>query len=456
MNIATTETTMGWRTPVVPYEERSTRHFLAGRPVLDEWTRWSYASLAEEQWWAHLMQRAGAAWQQIEMLSVVDGVRAAARISVAADQLAERTLWALERGLVLQPIGRTDASTSSCTKAPEPGKAWNYHAILTRPEHVRDVHRLTRDDAALGELLGYPACCRQAFMDTWAKGQVDGNYDQFMGAGTADGPTEANLLWRLLGVRAVPHLPCSFTCSETASFGQRLRAVARAHGFHEEALLTDEVLQWPVKWSAVNGIAEIVGPCVKISTRTDWHPELRMFSRAGVYVKPDAALWKNNGFKTADGMLRVHDRLLAALKEHVPSEARVLDLGCGNGLLLRRLKRLRPDVRIAGVDSNDERLAGARTALVGTWTCAPIQQLSWEGTADVALVSVAHLLDMDNADCAKVVEKLPKRVVPYAYGDCVQKHGPLTTMCAKAGLPVPAILDATSDVQLGLIQETKA
>ena len=55
----------------------------------------------------------------------------------------------------------------------------------------------------------------------------------------------------------------------------------------------------------------------------------------------------------------VHDRLVfgrrirrlaAALVERLPADARVLDVGCGSGDLAALVMRLRPDVRIEGID----------------------------------------------------------------------------------------------------------
>lgn len=43
-------------------------------------------------------------------------------------------------------------------------------------------------------------------------------------------------------------------------------------------------------------------------------------------------------------------RLAAAIAERLPHDARVLDVGCGSGDLAALLMRLRPDVRIEGID----------------------------------------------------------------------------------------------------------
>lgn len=43
-------------------------------------------------------------------------------------------------------------------------------------------------------------------------------------------------------------------------------------------------------------------------------------------------------------------RLAAAIAERIPQNARVLDVGCGSGDLAALIMRMRPDVRIEGID----------------------------------------------------------------------------------------------------------
>lgn len=465
------------RSAVVSYQERGTRFFAAGRPVLEEWTRQSFSSLVEEDWWDAMIKRASAAWQEIERWSVVDGVRPAARINVTAEELPERTLWAAKHGLILQPMGRFESGNHAISvKASSSSKAWSYMALLTTPDRLVQSLQAHWNDEEMGKLLGYPECCRQRFIETWGSGQVDSTYDQYAstiysyehfddfskdGAGprtvitnTANGPVEANLLWRWQGIRWVPHLPCSFTCEPSIRLGNDMRDVALRHGFIEEAAVIDEILRWPVKWSAIFGIAEIVGPCVKISTRTDWHHKMLLFEREGVYNKPTKALWTKNGFTSAKAMLTLHDPLLAELRQddRVPANASVLDLGCGNGLLMQRLKRLRPDVKIGGVDADME-----SPPLQGRWLRGRIQDGLWPA-ADVLLVSVAHLLDMPEEDRLMTLQHLASAstLVTYGYEDCLRKFGPITTMCQKAGLPVPTVLPASNDkTQVGLIRRAQ-
>ena len=135
------------------------------------------------------------------------------------------------------------------------------------------------------------------------------------------------------------------------------------HGYREEMLTIREVLNWPVEWSRLFGIAEIVTPGLKISTRTDWTPQKDAFTKPGMYREPKKTWWTQNGFSSADGMRDAHRDMIDALVTQLPPQARIVDLGCGNGMLLRRLTIHRPDIRIAGVDTNADAIRSAQETM---------------------------------------------------------------------------------------------
>ena len=72
-----------------------------------------------------------------------------------------------------------------------------------------------------------------------------------------------------MSIRAVPHLPCTFNCQQSAVIGLEFIRIGRASGYVQEMDWLTEVLNWPVEWSALHAIAEIRTPVLKVSTRTD-------------------------------------------------------------------------------------------------------------------------------------------------------------------------------------------
>jgi len=136
----------------------------------------------------------------------------------------------------------------------------------------------------VGELLGYPECCIDFYLENWINRQfVDTTWPMSVDKMQItddvrtihikeDTPPECNILWRWQGVRLVSHLPCSFNCSHTQDMGMKMAELGRQLGYGEEVDWIYELLSWPVEWSALHGIAEIKTPINKISSRTDMTP----------------------------------------------------------------------------------------------------------------------------------------------------------------------------------------
>jgi len=136
------------------------------------------------------------------------------------------------------------------------------------------------DTSAIGEYLGYPACCRRFFQETWNEQRyIDTTWP--MGVNTVTAQTvngthiqikcasTNNMLLRWMGVRPVFHLPCSFDCADTSKIASELHELAKSADLAEQMNSMHEILDWPVRWSALHGIAEIETPVFRLSTKTD-------------------------------------------------------------------------------------------------------------------------------------------------------------------------------------------
>jgi hypothetical protein len=294
-----------------------------------DWTRIIWASRVAREAWEPRVQAIQRAWVRVEVASVERLVRAAALVygkpetNLSMREVAP-TRWAVARSLDLDVF---------C------------HAYETG------------DDNTVGRLLGYPECCRAFFSRTWGGANVDTTWEMLAPGLRADGPVESNILGRWLGVRLVPHLPCSFNCTATVAFAERLAPSWPA----QELAWAKEILNWPCEWNARHGIAEVRFPVLKLSTRTTVYPEKRTIQRHGPgwpaeaarglqfpYQKPVSPLPlvrpvlqaairpEDNGFLTRSGMDSAHEMILAALHD-APPRGTVLDLGAGDGRLMRRI-----------------------------------------------------------------------------------------------------------------------
>jgi SAM-dependent methyltransferase len=376
--------------------------------VIPDFTRIAWTSDRARAAWEPRLKRISHAWAQIEWLSVARGVRRCcvsrmpdARFQASTAQWAAHSVSAL--GLGREAAGWCTYSSSATT--PVSGRpsvlcvGLARYADLAPLQEAWDGH----DDERLGELLGYPDCCRGFFRRVWVEGaHVDTTWHMAVNSDGATrsnsridvaGPGLANILCRWIGVRAVPHLPCSFNCDATVRLAESLLDVGVTAGFAEEMAWVREILSWPVEWSALHGIAEIRTPILKVSARTDATSMKYEVRRSGlaypdegasglrfpyrtsaapvlasrpITLRPSAPSWQyiDNGFASQSGMDRAHAPLVALAAGTLGSGGAVLDLGCGNAILLKKIyERVGKRAIPFGIDLRHEHVAHARNVL---------------------------------------------------------------------------------------------
>ncbi len=467
--------------------------------TLPDFTRLAWVNDGAERVWRPRIERIATAWAETEWRAVLAGVRSCA-VTMASPQefLTMGASWA-EEGLNALPVEMAGVSGQpySATGVPaEAGQPFVFRFVVGRPADVAAFKAAwdAGDQEAIGDHLGYPACCREFFRRVWVDdGMVDTTWP--MAAATAgaapgattveaNGPPEANILWRWMGVRAVPHLPCRLDCAATADLGRRLIEVGRQTGFAEEMDWLTEILSWSVEWSALHGIAQVKTPVLKVSTRTDATTRRYVVRRRGSVHPPEGVRglafpfevpvrlrlsesrgfrrglenavrqhprpsWyaSDNGFASVRAMHDAHrpvvDAGVAALGQ---GGGNVLDLGCGNGALLEGLAAAAPGVVPFGVDVDPKRIEHARELHFGhadnfvSGDMFENDQLWVEGRRfALALLMPGRLLETDERSAATLRERLGQccdRVVVYAYGDWLSQAGDLANLANQAGLTV--------------------
>lgn len=419
---------------------------------LPEFTRYAWVSDRAREVWGPRITRIQAAWSEIEWRSVAAGVRSCAHRIVEPAAIEALAARMAEAGLAVARFGEVGLTASPYTSASAP-------AVPGQPVAVRIAIGTPQanaafcaaweanDQARIGESLGYPACCQRFFQRVWVEDRcMDTTWAMAAPAGGAtqpgsqaelrtrsvEGPKEANILLRWLGVRAVPHLPCSFDCADTTDLARKLITVGRDAGFGEEMDWLLEMLSWPIEWSALHGIAEIRTPVIKISAATDATAEryevrragesypiegarglqfpyraperLRVLSSAGfrrglenpiaappapapapvqvlasaLASAPEAvrapapapidlrAAWfaERRDLFAQNGYKAVPRATYEAFLEVVDRPGAILELGCGNGLLLRFLRDHSPHaLDPSGIDLNAEAIRIAQTMI---------------------------------------------------------------------------------------------
>jgi hypothetical protein len=289
---------------------------------------------------------------------------------------------------------------------------------------------------------------------------------------TVKGWRETNILWRRGGVRAVPHLPCSLDCAESAAFGRRLLDLGRIHGLRRGADAIEQILAWPVEWSALDGIAHITTPITQLVTPTDSTAERRVVRRLGTETNSpgDATHVRvlsqsrgstptrkggasgaaseyaaQNGFFTVEGMKVAHRPIVQYVLDLLDTResATVLDLGCGNGALLRAICGLRDGVIPVGVEIDAESAQGAQRYLRGLGGTVILGDMLehpkiWKRQYDVTLLMICRLLEVSDERASWLLGHIFNRarhLVVYAYDDEFIRHqGTLGDLARRSGL----------------------
>ncbi|MBI4854396.1 MAG: hypothetical protein HY819_21570 [Acidobacteria bacterium] len=284
---------------------------------LPDFTRHMWASENARISWEPLINKAIKAQQEIEWLSVAYEIRACALQLITPEGLVDFTDRVSKFGLLAMPI-----QTIGCSKSPyqslpvkiQPGQAFNYLCAIGKPEKVQAFKEAwdKKDDNLIGKLHGFPDCCIKFFIDSWIKqGLIDTTWSMALNSinqhSTNElsfsmcevaGPIELNILLRWLGIRLIPHLPCSFNCKPSLELALKLLEVGDQTGHTDSIKVIQEMLSWPVEWSALHGIAEIKTPLIKISTCTDATKIKYIVRREGTSYPAEGVSGINFPYKT--------------------------------------------------------------------------------------------------------------------------------------------------------------
>ena len=473
--------------------------------LLPDFVRRSWVSDAARDVWEPRFQRITNVWLAIEWLAILEGVRECAVTLVSPEEFVQKAgEWAVHglNGLPIEIQGVSDASYASTSVKVEPGKPFVYRVVVGSPASVAAFKQAwdADDHAGIGRLLGYPTCCHQFFFDTWVDdGLVDTSWPMAVNSVTKSNSDtrllevgslpEANILWRWMGLRAVPHLPCSFNCEATVALGKQFIEVGRKHGYEQEMDWLLEILSWPVSWSALHGVAEIKTPVMKVSTRTDatpWTYEVRrvgnqypdLGARGLVFpyqmpsipiltgsngyqqglVNPltadESPMWlaTDNGFTSVKAMNEAHAPIVELVTAVFPQQpARILDLGCGNGALLQAICKENSLIEPFGLDAIKNRVDHAKQLLPEFGSNFVVADMFAESgwldndhfgklRADyfnLVLLMPGRLIEAspEQAETLKLnLKKFSQRILVYAYGDWLTQHDGLAGLCETAGL----------------------
>lgn len=398
----------------------------------DGWIRGpQWASPEAEAEWSDRLAAAAKAWEELETMSVTSGLRPSALVFLSPEELLEATRACEAAGLRVVPLSWDGGSIRAAVCPPALAIDW------------LAAWRMG-NDTAIGALLGFPQCCVDFFRRVWVE-ERQRDTTPHMAQALADGPLGANIMLRRLGVRMVPHLPCSFECAASGELGRQMLRVARDAGL-EDAVEIERLLGLPMRWDACNGAAVVeVGGLFRFAyetDRTDRHVTLTR--RGGLSPGMEPPPWRDNGFNSRAAMVAAHEVVTAvALARGPEAIASAIDLGAGDGALLEQISAKRTG-SWAAVEMDGERCARGRRRRPGLrFVEGRIEEVAADpiltvaGPADAALLMPGRLAEMDPDARARVKAALPdiaRRLVVYAYSDWL-KDGGLARVFIESGLP---------------------
>lgn len=423
--------------------------------LLPDWTRIIWVSEEAKNVWLPRINLISSCFQDLEQKLVFAGHKPANLTSLPHNVFIDKQISLSKTEFRLVPLARIKQNTvySNTSEPAANDSQYDVRCVLIKKELESEwIDAWNKNDnKVLGRLLGYPSCCVDFFQKYWVEeGYVDTTYPMSL-SGT-EGPKECNILLRWLGVRAVSHLPCSFNCEHTYDIAVRNIKYARECGYEQEMDWLEEMLDWPVSWSALHGIAEIKTPILKISSRTDATADKYTVDKQGYsYPKEGASgtsfpyinkskvkitdtkafkrglelyktQWTDNGFVSFEAMNHSHNVLLETISQSKIEFTSVIDLGCGNGELLKKISERFQPTDIYGIEYNTERFNRIKLNFSeGTFYNQDMFDKSGEWFSkdiELAIFMPGRLLEQhDSIHMIEWFEKNNTNVLLYTYAD---------------------------------------
>lgn len=243
---------------------------------LPRFVRRAFVGDAARALWEPRIDAVLAAAPQIALAATAAGAVPASVVTTRTDEVIALHNDAARRGLHTRVLGTA-------------GNRNQWQRIAVGPASAVDaIERAWRiaDLAAADEAIGMPACCREAAASLRRTGELD-PVVRLARAGGSGSPA-TNILLRPLGIDLLGYAPCSLDCEESRARGEAILAAAHADGI-EAAVWLEEILGWPMEWSALHGIAEVRTGIVKIAYATDYTPAKVALRYRGIALARNAA-----------------------------------------------------------------------------------------------------------------------------------------------------------------------
>lgn len=237
--------------------------------------------------WESKLREASRVYYLAEWKMVSERLRKCGTVHVNKMNYEQVLNLLVQDGLFFKPITRTARYQGFSHKhiTPKAGEDYDvYGVIASKREDALQFAKLSESRSnsmhmEIGDLLGYPRCCSDAFTKRWSEGSIDPLFeaasevvpirlDSDTEVITLDRtPIETNQMLRYFGLRTTSHLPCSLECKETIKMAEGWRDVMKKVDTRAHQSL-EELLRLPLRWDAYRGILIVTTPIFKGVTTT--------------------------------------------------------------------------------------------------------------------------------------------------------------------------------------------
>ncbi|MCK1382669.1 hypothetical protein IVB31_00180 [Bradyrhizobium sp. 21] len=304
--------------------------------------------------------------------------------------------------------------------------------------------------------FGYPPCCAKSWADYLRQGGSD-PLARLLARGHKTA-VPAYVALAVLGLGPIRHGPCAADCSATRDQSRAFLNLGRELGFAEEMSWLDEIADWPVVASLVNGIAEVTTAAFRCTWLSDedtsprhgtaaTRPAKRVGAAAATVKSADSADILTElgvGFEAAgfENPFAMRSRFSTVVWEQTAAlrrAASAVHVGCGDGLLLELISQTKPRLRLYGTEQ-DAAAAGASRRRLG----ASLPVLS--GPSIEALAALSRLapdgidlafVDPERLDCREAlaaVRAIARSVIVIGTDRSLHRHKDMDTLAVTMGL----------------------
>lgn len=234
-----------------------------------------------EREFSNKLSEANRLYHSTELEMVARGYREATTANLRPQTFEKEMEALIKKGLIFLPITRTKtyqgfAHKHVFTTGDDPDSM--VYGVVARTlesaelfrEYSQGRNKGEVNHSGIGELLGYPSCCRSFFDKVWSEDLwVDTIYHQalnspghkLIGDYTVEvkGDPLCNQALRYFGLRITPQLCCSWDCEETKRWGKLWYDTMKDLN-KEVAEFIYMMLSTPMTWDCLKGIAICTTP----------------------------------------------------------------------------------------------------------------------------------------------------------------------------------------------------